>query len=232
MQSTGRAIRIPIVFLLVFLILHFFSSLTLASGVGLPTASTESGTWTRISLNYERLEPKIDSSNSAFRGESRDERMLLRAEYAPMPFVEVYLRLGVAAHETPSRNFNGSLGPAYGAGARWTFYRQNDLAFAMGGQILEYWSSDGGAAPSRLRWDELELYAGGVLEGYDRMVPYFGVLLSAARGDFKGGPTVHLDRLIDLFIGGEFKIYDRFAFLVEARVLGENGLTFSLAYDL
>lgn len=232
MHPTGKAIRVLRVLIFIFPFLHFFSSLSAAGGIGRPTASTDVQNYTKLSFTYEHLEPEIDSSHSAFRGKAREERMLLRAGYSPMRFVDVYLRLGVAAHETPSRNFNGSLGPAYGAGARWTFYQKKDLALGMGLQFLEYWTRDGGGAASRLRWDEIEWYAGGTLEGFDWMVPYFGVRLTEARGDFRGGPTVHLRHFIDLFIGADFHVYERFSFLTEARFLHENGLSVALAYDL
>lgn len=219
-------------FLLILFILQVSSGLSEAGGVGLPIASVKEKGLTSIRLDYERLEPDIDSDDPAFGGESREERILISAGYAPVQFVDLYLRIGTAAHETASRNFNGTLGPAYGVGAKWTFYKKKDFSVGMGAQILEFWTDASGGASSQFRWDEIEAYLGGALEGYERMIPYFGVKFSKGRGKFKGGPTVDLENFADVFFGAQIYIHKGLHFLSEARLLNENGLTFSLVYDL
>ncbi len=221
-----------VVFLSVLWAFQSLSGLSEAGGIGLPIASDRERGFSRIRLDYERLEPDIDSDNPAFGGESREERILISAGYVPVKFVDLTLRLGVAAHENASRNFNGSLGPAYGLGAKWTFYQKKDLRVGTGVQILEFRTDASGGASSRFTWDEIEAFLGGVLVGYEGVVPYFGILFSRGRGKFKGGPTVDMENFGEIFFGAQFYIHKNIHFSTEARLRRENGLTFSLVYDL
>ncbi len=216
----------------VVLSLQMTSGLSFGGTVGLPIAFGEGKGFTSIRLDYERLSPEIESSQIAFRGNSREERILLISGYAPSRFLELHLKLGLAAYETPSRKFNGSLGPAYGFGAKWSFYQKQSLTVGMGLSVLEFITEDSASATSKLRWDEVEAFIGGVLGGFEEVSPYFGFLFSKGRGVFSNGPTVNQKGLTDLFIGAAFRISDRIDFLSEARLIRENGLSLSLSIQL
>lgn len=201
-----------------------------AGTVGLPISSDQGKGFTQVRLDYERLEPEIESGESLFAGASREERLLITTGYSPSRFVELYLKLGLAGHETPSRKFNGSLGPAYGIGAKWTFYQRKTLTVGMGLSIFEFISEDSASATSRLRWDEIEAFVGGSLGGFEQVKPYFGLLFSKGRGKFSNGPTIDLKGFTDLFFGASFRVTDRIDFLSEARLFREQGLTLSMSY--
>jgi len=216
----------------IFLSLQVATALSFAGTVGLPVVSDQERGFTRIRFDYERLEPEISSDQSAFGGDSREERLLLSAGYSPARFLEFYLKFGLAGHETPSRKFNGSLGPAYGIGVKWTFYQKRSLTVGMGLSALEFITEDSASTTSRLRWDELEAFVGGVLGGFEQVSPYFGLLFSAGTGKFTNGPTVDLKGFADLFFGASFRVTDRIDFLSEVRLIRENGLSLSLSVQL
>ncbi len=208
------------------------ADLSFAGTVGLPVAFGQDRGFTTLRFDYEGLEPEIESDQRLFSGASREERIMLSVGYVAAPFLEFYLQLGLAAHETPSRQFSGSLGPAYGIGAKWTLYQKKMLSVGMGLSMFEFRTQDKVSATQKLRWNELEVFVGGVLEGFEQVKPYFGLLFFQGRGKFSNGPRVNRKGSTDVFVGASFRVTDRIDFLGEARLIRENGLSLSLSYKL
>ncbi|MFQ5598060.1 MAG: hypothetical protein ACE5GK_08420 [Nitrospiria bacterium] len=231
----GRLLWYPLhagfFFLVLLFVLHVHTGRVNAGGIGNPVADLSPESHGRIALDYERGEPDIESDQSGFHGGSREERILLKYGLGLNSAIDLFIRLGLAAHETPSRNFNGSFGPAYGAGLKWIVYKTEAVSAGMGIQILEFHTKDDRSAFPRLRWDEVDVFFGGVFEKVEWMRPYGGFLFSIGRGKFKQGPRIELESLGDLFIGAEF-LYKRLHFVSELRLIHENGLTFSVGYSL
>lgn len=215
-----------------FLSLQILAGPSSAGTIGLPIAFGQERGFTTLRFDYERLEPEIESDQSLFSGNSREERVLFSAGYVAARFLEFYLQFGLAAHETPSRQFVGALGPAYGIGAKWTIYQKRTLSVGMGLSFLEFTTKDDTSMTSSLRWNELEVFVGGVLEGFKQVKPYFGLLFFQGRGQFSNGPRVNRKGSTDLFVGASFRVTDRIDFLGEARLIRENGLSLSLSYRL
>jgi|GEM_PF-1560680 len=203
-----------------------------AGTIGDPTASGKPNTLSQLNLEYDSIERKMDSGDSGFGGKTTSERVLLQGIYGLTPFVDLYLRVGVADLETASRNFQGKSGFAFGGGGRWTLFQRGDLNIGLGIQALEFFSNDSGATAPKVTWTEIESYLGGSLRGMERFTPYFGVSFSKAQGDFDNGPTIRSSNFIGIFIGAEFQIYGNYYFLSEARLIDENSLTLQLNYHL
>lgn len=203
-----------------------------AGVIGDPTASGKPNTLSQFNLEYDLAQRDMDAGRDGFSGEATSERILLQGIYGLTHFVDLYLRVGMADMETGSRDFQGDFGVAFGGGGRWTLFQKENLKIGVGIQFLEFFSRDSGAAASKVTWTEIETFLGGSLQGMEQFVPYFGVVLSKAQGDFDGGPTVRSDDFIGLFVGAEFKIYENYYFSSEARLINENSLTLRLNYHL
>ncbi len=113
-----------------------------AGTIGDPTASGKPNTLSQLNLEYDSIERKMDSGDSGFGGKTTSERVLLQGIYGLTPFVDLYLRVGVADLETASRNFQGKSGFAFGGGGRWTLFQRGDLNIGLGIQVLEFFSND------------------------------------------------------------------------------------------
>ncbi len=203
-----------------------------AGVIGDPTASGKPNTLSQFNLEYDLIERDMDSSGDGSGGETTSERILLQGIYGLTQFVDLHLRVGMADLETGSRDFEGDFGVAFGGGARWTLFQKEKLKVGIGIQFLEFFSRDSSAAASKVTWSEIESFLGGSLQGMEHFVPYFGVVLSKAQGNFDGGPTIRSDDFIGLFIGAEFKFYENYYFSSEARIINENSLTLRLNYHL
>lgn len=203
-----------------------------AGMIGDPTASGKPNTLSQFNLEYDLVQRDMDSGRTGFGGETTSERILLQGIYGLTPFVDLHLRVGAADLETSSRNFEGDFGVAFGGGARWTLFRKGDLDVGVGIQFLEFLSRDSSADAAKVTWTEIESFLGGSLRGMERFVPYFGVSLSKAEGDFDGGPTIRSDDFIGVFVGAEFHIYENYYFASEVRLINENSLTLRLNYHL
>ncbi|MFQ5780691.1 MAG: hypothetical protein ACE5HN_07885 [Nitrospiria bacterium] len=210
-----------------------FSALESGAGIiGNPVSSGRSTTTlSQLHLEFDQLELDIDSGTGGFDGQSTSERILFKGVYGATPFLDISIRFGVSDFETPSREFTGDLGPAFGIGFRRTFYEKGDFRLGAGAQFLTFETRDTGPTP-RLRYSEFETFVGGALTGLERVSAYFGILISKGYGNFRNGPTIRSNNPFGLFLGGEFQIYDRYYFSGEARVINENALTVSLSYRL
>ena len=202
-----------------------------AGSIGRPTASGRADTLSEFNLEYDLVQRDLSTDQPGFEGTATSERILLQGIYGFTPYSDLYLRVGMADVETSSRGFNGSLGPAFGGGGRWTVYQKGDLRWGVGVQFLEFFSNGSGAFP-KANWAEIESFLGADLHGLDRFVPYFGVSFSQVLGKFKNGPAIRTNDFIGLFVGAEFHVYDRYYFSSEARILSENSLTLRLHYRL
>ena len=203
-----------------------------AGSIGDPTASGKPITLSQFNFEYDLVQRDMESDQAGFGGQATTERLLLQGIYGLTPFVDLYLRVGVADMETPSRNFEGDLGPAFGGGGRWTLFQKGDLKVGVGIQFLEFLSHEGEAVSPRVTWTEIESFLGGSLQGMERFVPYFGISFSKARARFQHGPTARSEDFIGFFVGAEFQIYENYYFSTEARIVDENSLTLRLNYHL
>lgn len=202
-----------------------------AGVIGRPTASGRPGTLPELNLEYDFTQRNL-KSESGFGGEATSERILLQGVYGISPFLDLYLRVGIADIETNSRRFEGNFGPAFGGGGRWTLFQKGDFRAGVGIQFLEFFSRDGGSETPKVTWTELESYLGGSLQGMERFVPYFGVTFSKAQGKLNGGPTLRSKDFIGLYLGAEFPIFKNYYFSSEARIVNENSLTLRFIYHL
>ncbi|MBI3805663.1 MAG: hypothetical protein HY282_18080 [Nitrospirae bacterium] len=220
--------------------LFFFSGILLlirmseaqAGVIGDPTASGKPNTLSQFNLDYDLTQRKLRAGEDGFGGQATSERILLQGIYGLTPFVDLYLRVGIADLETNSREFEGDFGPALGGGGRWTLFQKGDFKVGVGIQFLEFFSRDGGSPTPRVNWGELESFIGGALQGMERFTPYIGLSFSKVQAKFKNGPTARSDGFIGVFIGAEFLIYQNYYFASEARISSENSLTLQLNYHL
>jgi len=216
----------------IFLLLFLFPWSGQAQMMGDPVPEGQAG-FSSLSVEYDDVQLNVDSANSQYGGTLQSDQVLVRADLGVGKKSDLFLWVGGIDAQAAQRVFQGGAGPAFGGGARQTLLQWGDLRVGAGLQALQLYSRDDSSQSPKFSLSEVGAVLGADLLGLPFFRPYGGLEISDAQGKFWGGETtarVFTPNWVSVFLGGEFRIWKRFWFGAEARLIEEYSFGVRLSF--
>ena len=162
-------------------------------------------------------------------------KMLLRGEFGVLDGLDLYGLLGLSSLSFDDANFDGSLGPTLGIGARYGLlnFPESNLRIILDVQAEYSRVEDGSKRVSQQRYHAatyvLKEFGAAGRVGY--FYPYAGLKLSYARFDGSGGmDDYHSEDWLGIFAGADYFVSPNVYFSGEAHLFDETSLSLGVGY--
>ncbi|MCC6157778.1 MAG: hypothetical protein IT350_06965 [Deltaproteobacteria bacterium] len=163
--------------------------------------------------------------------EASSSRLLLKADVAPVYFLDVYGIIGMADYQLDDADFRGSLAPAYGGGGRLMllpYGLKTDLNLSLDAQYLGYRTEDH-HVKARIDETQIALVLAYKLHG---LVPYGGVKYNPVKTQFAGDDNDLLnDQEYGIFLGIDYFVTPNVFFSGELSIFSETSFFAMVGYN-